>query len=56
MKKNVVVLEEAASDIEWGTDFYDAIEILKGETPFMRNPITLTPFITPYSRTPLDQC
>ena len=26
MKKNVIVLAEAAADIEYGIDFYDAIE------------------------------
>jgi hypothetical protein len=32
MKKSVIVLEEAASDIERGIDFYNAIEVLKCET------------------------
>jgi len=32
MKKSVIVLEEAASDIERGSDFYNAIEVLKCET------------------------
>lgn len=32
MNKNVLVLEEAASDMERGIDFYDAIEMLKCET------------------------
>jgi hypothetical protein len=32
MKKSVIALEEAASDIERGIDFHNAIEVLKCET------------------------